>query len=648
MATTLESPSRVTAPVAAAPVPPRRPWRPVAVLVVLAWAVPGTTHLLGIDWLLPPLVLVATASLLRVGRTLLDRLMLALCLLLGTTCAAGLFLSVWPWRLQPAPVAILALTVLAVLAAVTGRRPRLPVPSLADLVTVCAAIAVAGYLARPYLRSDFAGRLGYAMNGEDLLRHLTVFDGIRWTGGYLFLHPASAGRYVYSGMIYYPQGSHFWYALLDGYLPGPAADPVRGFDHLIGFHVLGYGLLTLSILWSARWLGGRLLGSAWRWLPVTVLLALLCAYGDLVADFVMGYPSEILGLALVVLLVALLARPVAAGRTQILVVGSLLVALGFTYYLFLPGLAVAAAVSVLRHRRPFALVTGLVSAGLALTPPLIGVLAGGQAAAVNASGGLRNSRDALLALALLVAAALASAAGRRSPVWRAYRWPLASVLGYVAVLGGYQRLVHGGTGYYFEKSLHCVEVLLLVGLGALTMFLPSPLRTPGGRARALPALLVVGAIAAGLGLVRGDAPYHPLLNPGAGNWGHAWVAGLLNQPARGRLAARIIRQYPTPPGGATLVLTDDAYDNYVLSLFVAAVEGRSGPPISRAFYVGHLPMTSAADIRTMMVAVRAPITAVVTSRRLLPVVRQIQATEPGVRVTVVDLSAQHSGSAVAG
>ena len=159
---------------------------------------------------------------------------------------------------------------------------------------------------------------------------------------------------------------------------------------------------------------------------------------------------------------------------------------------------------------------------------------------------------------------------------------------------------------------------------------------------------LVGAIAAGLGLVRGDAPYHPLLNPGAGNWGHAWVTGLLNQPARGRLAARIIRQYPTPPGGATLVLTDNAYDNYVLSLFVAAVEGRSGPPISRAFYVGHLPTTSAADIRTMMVAVRAPITAVVTSRRLLPVVRQIQATEPGVRVTVVDLSAQHSGSAVAG
>src|SRR2546421_9279972 len=128
MATTLESPSRVTAPVAAAPVPPRRPWRPVAVLVVLAWAVPGTTHLLGIDWLLPPLVLLATASLLRVGRTLLDRLMLALCLLLGGTCAAGLPLSVWPWRLQPRPGAILALTVLAVLAAVPRPPPPRPVP----------------------------------------------------------------------------------------------------------------------------------------------------------------------------------------------------------------------------------------------------------------------------------------------------------------------------------------------------------------------------------------------------------------------------------------------------------------------------------------------------------------------------------------
>src|SRR2546423_12816864 len=103
MATTLESPSRVTAPVAAAPVPPRRPWRPVAVLVVLAWAVPGTTHLLGIDWLLPPLVLVATASLLRVGRTLLDRLMLALCLLLGSTCAARLPPAGGPGPPPPAP-----------------------------------------------------------------------------------------------------------------------------------------------------------------------------------------------------------------------------------------------------------------------------------------------------------------------------------------------------------------------------------------------------------------------------------------------------------------------------------------------------------------------------------------------------------------
>src|SRR2546423_12211288 len=129
MATTLESPSRVTAPVAAAPAPPRRPWRPVAVLVVLAWAVPGTAQLLGIDWLLPPLVLVATASLLRVGRTLLDRLMLALCLLLGGTCAAGLPLSVWPWRLPPGPGAILAPAVLAGPAALPGRPPPVPGPS---------------------------------------------------------------------------------------------------------------------------------------------------------------------------------------------------------------------------------------------------------------------------------------------------------------------------------------------------------------------------------------------------------------------------------------------------------------------------------------------------------------------------------------
>jgi hypothetical protein len=626
-------------------------WRPAGPiwlvgLVALAWALPVGTHALGIDLLLPPAVLVGTASLLRAGRSLLDRLMLALFLLLGAACAAGLALSVWPWGLAPVPVAGLALTALVALAAITGRRPSLPRPTVADGATVAGAAAVAVYLALPYLRANLTGRIGLAMAGEDLARHLTVFDGIHQVGGYLFLHPDAAHRYVYSGMVRYPQGFHFVSALLDGFLPHHDGSAVTAFDHLIGFHIAGYGVLTLSVVWAARWIGGRSLGTAWRWLPVAVLLPALCVRGELTADFVDGYPSEILGLALVAALVAVLARPVAAARTQLLLVGCLLVALGFTYYLFLPGMGLAALVWLVMRRRwlprpAFVAPCAAVAGALALLPLCLGVLGGGQTESLKAASGAHNSRAALVALTLVIAAGVVSPAGRRSAVWRRYRWAVLALLGYVLLLGGYQKLVTGHTGYYFEKSLHAAQVVLLLGVGSLTALLPAPAPYRGRRGRtrlalALPSVLLAASVGMGLGLVRSDTPYRPMW--GVGNWGDAWVSDQLAQKRLGALTAEVVERYAQRPPAVTMLLSDDAYTNYAVSLFSAALTRNAGTPISRAFYTGRLPAASDGSVRTMILAPRVPVTAVVTSPRLVPVVLELQRRYPQQGIQLIDLS----------
>ncbi|MBM0274586.1 hypothetical protein [Micromonospora tarensis] len=108
----------------------RRPGVGLLLGVLLAcWVVPVAATAVHAAWLLPPVVLLGTASLLRSGRSLLDRMMLALALLAGLTCAVGLLFTVWPWGLHPVPVTGLALTVLTVAAVLSRRAPRLPRPA---------------------------------------------------------------------------------------------------------------------------------------------------------------------------------------------------------------------------------------------------------------------------------------------------------------------------------------------------------------------------------------------------------------------------------------------------------------------------------------------------------------------------------------
>src|SRR5687768_14391074 len=79
---------------------PRRPvWWLVGALAA-AWLVPVVTHVVGVDLVLPGLIWLGTAALLRSGRTLVDRLALAAATLTGAVAVFGVLFSVWPWGLH--------------------------------------------------------------------------------------------------------------------------------------------------------------------------------------------------------------------------------------------------------------------------------------------------------------------------------------------------------------------------------------------------------------------------------------------------------------------------------------------------------------------------------------------------------------------
>ena len=68
-------------------------------LVAAAWLLPLATHAVRADWFILVVARVGIAVLLRAGRLLVDRLVLA-GILAGFLIAAGLLFSVWPWRFR--------------------------------------------------------------------------------------------------------------------------------------------------------------------------------------------------------------------------------------------------------------------------------------------------------------------------------------------------------------------------------------------------------------------------------------------------------------------------------------------------------------------------------------------------------------------
>jgi hypothetical protein len=554
------------------------------------WVVSIAAYLLGVAVILPVLILVGTASLLRGGRSLLDRLMLAFGMLFGAICAAGLLFSVWPFGLHPVPIAGLTMTGLLAYSYLADRRPRLPRPTLADAVSGAAAAVFTLIVAYPLFAYGQDRRVGYFMNGEDGSRHFNLFDAIRHVDGYLFLHWDEALGHVYEGMIAYPQGSHLTFAMLDGFVRSSTSDYGTGLsalDHYLAFYVLTYAILGLTVIWALQWLAQRFLTFPRRIALIAVGFAFLVS-GVSFHIVHLQYVGQAIGLALMTLLVATLARPPARTRQSLWLIASLLVGVGFSYYLYLPAAGLAVVIWLAwRYRRvrrhPYLLAMVALAAALAAGPALFGVIVAGQEGALLVQSPAR-SVDGFLAFAAVAVVGILSAGARSSPIWRSYRWSLAAIVAAWIGLQVAQYVMAGGvldtSLYYGQKAQDLVEFTFVLAAGGLLGYLPDPALArqppPGWRARLVP-YVSAGVIAIGLaavsGLVKGDSPYQF----GGSVLARSWVAGSDND--RQSIADDVLaelRGRETDPGTVTVVIREDPSATYLTQILLSAIQRTSG------------------------------------------------------------------------
>lgn len=655
--------------------PARRPRLRLVALVVswlsaflAAWVVPLVTHRLSLDAVLPVLLVVAAASLLRLGRTLVDRLVIATAGLAGTATVVGLAWSVWPWRLAPVPVAGAAFTSLVLAAAVTGRRPRLRLPvTWLDGAVVAVGTVTALVAGVPFLRADATGRLALVLSGEDYSRHFAMYDAITHFGGYLFLH-AEARQVIEPLFTVYPSGSHLLAALLDSFLRSGAGPPAAGaaFGHYLGWYVATFAFFAVCLAWATRWVGGVLLRGWWA-LPCFAGVAVVVAFGDFVTLFVRGYPSEYAGLALFAVAFALLVRPPAAGTSNehLLVMAALWGGVSFTYYFLLPPLAMlmlcwaVLAWPALRERWIFAAATAALVGPLSAIPPLLMTSSFTTPANHLLFGGpvVPVSRRTLVVVTLLAAVPLVVPAVRRSRAGRAAAVGVVALVGYAATIAVYQFATLGTTSYYFEKALHAVlvgELIALAGWGALFVSRRvgeqrgrSGIWHPGAAGSAFAAAATAAAVLTVSGVVAPRAadavqvPYGlPRPRDGA-NWGRAFAAGNLAMAPEAYAVTRALRGEPQGTIAPVILFwnCDGRGNDFYSSQFANALGRRldrtAWTPILR------IPRADRGSVAGVLDSLAGrPAKIVTRDRATVSVVRAYAVAHPNVRIDVLLLPAR--------
>jgi hypothetical protein len=586
---------------------PRRGRRvPVPLLVALAgaWALAVGSYLVHAAWIVPIVVLLLSASLLRGGRTLLDRIVLATALLYGAVCLGGVVLSVWPWRLHPVPVGGVALTALVVFAFTTRRRPSLPRPTLADGLSLGAAALVGLVFWFPPFSRGQANQISYFAYGNDGIRHFIEFDTIRQYGGYLFFHPE-----VPAGMALYPQGWHFFFGLLDGFVrssPGLGSG-LSALDHYFVYAGLTYAAFALALIWGVQRLAEPLLTPARR--LVLVAGSVFFLFSEAAFQLALRtYWPQVAGLALVVVLVVVLARPPARTALALWLVSALLVGVGFTYTLYLPPAMLAVLVWLFARRRRlvrhrFAFAAALLAVPLSAVPLGLGLVFASQ------GGALLLADPAASFDGLLVLAAVATVGLLKSwpaPRWRMFLWPLGISAGCLIGLHVLLGLQGDAGGYYVNKVQDLVVVLLALGGGALLALLPHPQRRANpqswrhlGRWRAAlrdvaPALAHAVALVAGSGLVAGDSPYQHGSNGAV--TARVWVSGKWPQQKLLSWVTLSEAQRSVAPGTFTVVMSEDRPQAYLAMTLVSGlkrqyqdfVPGLYAVPINHADYYDHV------------------------------------------------------------
>ncbi|GLZ80632.1 hypothetical protein Afil01_54390 [Actinorhabdospora filicis] len=563
---------------------------PAAGVLAASWAVPCLTHLIGVDWLLPPLMVLAVASVLRTGRSLLDRIMVSVFVTAAGIIVFGLVYSAWPWGLSPIAIAGTWFSGLTVIAVLTGRRPSIPTRLLGTDVLVLAALVVGGLWARwPVLgKPSLMPSLVFTSAREDFFRHFSLFDAIVNFGGYPLFNEPEVQRMT-ADMDVYPPGAHFLYAVLDVFARSSTApgDAETQLWHYYGYTAIGFGVLCAAIVWAARWVAGPSL-AGWRRTAIMSVVAVLVVSGPLTTLFWQGYDSEIVGLALLAVTFAVLLRPAASAREWITLVALMAAATVITYNLFVLFLPAAAVAAVWLYRKRLAPIWKFTVAAVALSGLAASfvfwqqLMVGLGPSHTNEVGGIVPfDRPSVVGLSLLVLAAVLTRTGRRIAVWPIAAVTVAVGLAILLAFAVQQLATFGETRYYLEKLVHVVYVLALAGFGALGLFL-KPWRRLAISRRADEGALSIAAVMVmviGAGLI----PLGPVIFTASPNF----HAGPNTTWARGWTAKKILSPFVVPTrallksglldGSPTLVIySDDGHLNRHVTMFAGILDRDTG------------------------------------------------------------------------
>lgn len=488
-----------------APVSPKPPQPPDAAsrtrqaawpagLLAGAWLIPSAANGLHLDWVLPIFLVLGTASLLRAGHTLLDRLVIATAFAAGFLIVAGVLFSLWPWGLEPVPVAGFCFTVLVAVGTVLfrhhGRRPAIPTRVRgSDLIILAAPILTWVLMRRPFAGRSFVQSLPYMAPNHDGLSHFSLFDAIHQVGGYQAFHSRQAAPIIDGGMRIYMPGAHYLYVLLDIFRRSTTAvgTAQQEFLRYNQYVILGLCCLSLALPWAARWIAGPAATGYRRSLVCTVVAA-LAVFGQFSTLYYNGFDAEILGLAFLAVIFAVLARPPRSPGEQVLIVGLLLVAQAFVYDLFLlnAGFAVLAALrlhwSRIRPVWPLAVGTALAVAALSAIPLGPNFNAPTLSIILTVGGVFVGfSRPLSVGFALIAVAGVFTRTGRRSTVWKITGFVVAMSCVIAVYTELLSRVKTGTQQYYSEKLVESAWVLALCGFGAIALFLKNSPGLVGGR-----------------------------------------------------------------------------------------------------------------------------------------------------------------------
>ena len=548
------------------------------------------------------MLLVGVASLLRAGDTLLDRLFLGGIVMVGALLGAGLLFSWWPWGLAPLGVGWFLLSTLVVVSTLTGRRPELPLRvEWSDGVVIGSALTAFYAAYRPLAHLDAIQRLQYVTINLDRLAHFALFDTIRHVGGYAFLNQDRARISVQTPTeVVYPQGSHFLLAMTESLLRsgskgGTGAVELERYLLLV---LAVYALLVMSIVWSARWIAGRVTSQFGR-LAVSLVAAMFALLGPLAALIPRGADSQMCGLIFIALAAALVVRPVSDVREQVIAAAALTIAVFYTYNIYGALIVVGFGVAAVLHRSTLwreRLIVAMVyvpTAGVALLPSILTLAAPFDVQRQALVAGSRIPLANMLPVCVAIVAALpfVMASARRSVLWRGFLVQVAALGIVVGVFALYQSHSGSGDSYYLPKMVTAAYVGLLPCLGTLGLLFQGPAWSRSrvrkdvatGRIGTMRAIQVVGGLAA-LALIVASTVQQRLPGTATRSDAHTdipiarWTDG--SQRATGAalyMYTAMARHGQLGDGIPTLIIrTQNARWNWTASFFVASLNGDLG------------------------------------------------------------------------